>query len=311
MYSFLAKPLDWLTIQLASRALKKHALTPCAPAPPIQIEAVLDQRPVSAPADLHLDAEGTFRFTSAVLTGAAENNLVVGRLMRAPGARLSNPTLILLHGWNAELCYARMFPWLASLLNAAQVNVALMELPYHMHRRPASGPVRDFISSDLESMLQATQQAVADIRRLCRWLEGQGTKAIGLWGFSLGAWLAGLTLPLEPQLSCAVLTTPIVMIDRAVAELAFCAPIRAGLAERELSLNSLNLSAVRPAIPADRILLVESRHDLFAPAETVEELWKAWGKTEIWRLAHGHISILMSSALSKRTVRWISWRLGG
>ena len=235
--------------------------------------------------------------------------MVVGRLFRAPGSELSDRTLILLHGWNAEVCYTRMFPWIAGLLNAVRVNAVLLELPYHMHRRPRSGPVRDFISSDLHTMLQATQQSLADIRSLCRWWQGQGSKAIGLWGFSLGAWLAGLALHLERQLACAVLTTPIVLIDRAVAELAFCEPIRAGLAQQKLSIDSLNLTALRPAIAAHRILLVESRHDLFAPAETVEQLWTAWGETDIWRLAHGHISILMSAAISKQTVHWIGQRL--
>jgi alpha-beta hydrolase superfamily lysophospholipase len=199
-----------------------------------------------------------------------------------------------------------MFPWVAKLLNEAKIDVATIELPYHMHRRPRVGSVRDFISSDLATMLEATRQAIADIRCFCRWLEEQGSEALGLWGFSLGAWLTGLTVRAErPQFSGVILTTPIVNIGRAIADLAFCAPVRAGLAQQPVALDWLNLTAARPRLAPERILLMESRHDLFAPAETVEELWEAWGRTEIWRLAHGHISVLMAPAPIRGAVAWL------
>ena len=38
------------------------------------------------------------------------------------------------------------------------VNTVALELPYHLHRRPRTGPIRDFISSDLDGMIEATRQ---------------------------------------------------------------------------------------------------------------------------------------------------------
>jgi len=48
--------------------------------------------------------------------------------------------------------------------------------------------------------------------------------------------------------------------------------------------------------------------DLFAPVETVEEVWQTWGRPEIWRLKHGHISVLASVPVMHRVSRWVTRR---
>ena len=68
--------------------------------------------------------------------------------------------------------------------------------------------------------------AVADARSICAWLRGQGAPTAGLWGFSLGAWLAGIVARSDSQLGFAVLTTPIASIERALSELPFCESAR-------------------------------------------------------------------------------------
>lgn len=310
MQAWLAKPIDRWVIQLADRAM------PRSPAAVRKADdlvaharfAGFESGRIRAP-EVFLAGDGRFQFASSVATASPRNNLVFGRLFRAGDAWSTKPTAILLHGWNAELCYSHMFPHLASRLRRAGMNTAMIELPYHMHRRPRNGPVNDFISGDLQSMLEATMQSVADVRALCRWLEAQGSTSIGLWGFSLGAWLAGLIVREEPGLRCAVLTTPIAEIDRAIAELPFCETVRRGLNGRSFDFGELNLAARAPALDPRNMLLVESRHDQFAPAETVERLWEAWRRPDIWRVPHGHISVLMSLPIMRRTVGWIASRL--
>ena len=259
--------------------------------------------------DLTLAADGTFRFASPVQTLAPRNNLVIGRLYPVSPDWRKSPTAILLHGWNADLCYRYLFPYLASQLKGKGMNTAILGLPYHMHRRPQTGAVTDFISSDLRRMLEATRQALADIRALYRWMEAQSGPGVGLWGFSLGAWLTGLMLEMEPGLRWGVLTTPIARMDRAMKELPFCEPVRKALARETLDFGELNLGTRPPRIALNRILLMESAHDLFAPAETVEELWRQWGNPEIWRLPQGHISVLLSVKTLQRTAAWIRDRV--
>src|SRR5204862_2912289 len=103
----------------------------------------------------------------------------------------------------------------------------------------------------------------------------------------------------------AVLLTPIARMDQAIQELPFCESIRCSLQNASLPLERLNLASHTPLVPRENVLIVEARHDLFAPAETVEALWHAWSEPEIWRLAHGHISMLLSPLVLRRIVKWI------
>jgi hypothetical protein len=38
-------------------------------------------------------------------------------------------------------------------------------------------------------------------------------------------------------------------------------------------------------------------------------MWQAWGNPELWSLPHGHITVLGSSSMFKRAVKWISLRM--
>ena len=311
MNAWLARALDRWIIHLACRFDSRSAPPP-SPEPTASALIHSDSlfcEPIKPPSDWRWDGGGAFRFTSPVRTRLGQTDTVFGKFFPAADKWAKQPTAVLLHGWNAELCYRRLFPYLASRLRRAGVITATIELPYHMQRRPGHGPVTDFISSDLASMLEATHQAVADTRAVCRWFENEGSSSLGLWGFSLGAWLVGLTLRREPRLRAAVLTTPIARLDRAIADLAFCAPVRRGLQNQALELEWLNLDWQSPLMSPERILLVQSRHDLFAPAETVDQLWDAWQRPNMWRLPHGHISILFSPGSLKRTASWMGKQL--
>jgi hypothetical protein len=302
-----AKPLDWCVIQLARRHVR---IDPASDRRRAGLEELLKARDLFDQPDLPrigcpFHEETRLLYHSPVATRFPENNIVVGRWHAAGENWRACPTVILLHGWNAALCYRYIFPVMAAGLRRQGVNVAMIELPYHMHRRPAGAGAADFISSDVERTVEAARQAVADVRVLCDWFLSQGVPAAGVWGFSLGAWLAGLAIMAEPRLGFAVLTTPIARIDRVIAELPFCEPVRRSLENLNFDFGHLNLCSRRPLVAPEKILIMESQHDLFAPVETVEELWEAWGRPEIWRLQHGHISVLASPWIMRRAIRWI------
>lgn len=308
MIALLAKPLDWWVIRLASRStgVSEGSLEPSRALAQIVPELHIGRKVSPATPVLNFTADDAFEFTSPVETPAPCNNRVHGRLFKVGQDWRNRPVAILMHGWNAEVCYRHLFPRLARRLSRAGLNTVIFELPYHMQRRPRVGPMNDFISSDLFGMMEATRQAIADARSLCQWCRAQGVPAVGLWGFSLGAWLIGLLTRLEAELSFAVLTTPIARIDRAVATLAFCEPIRRSIVAQPVDLRILNLGTERPLLAPERILLMQSKHDQFAPAETLNELWRAWKEPAMWQLPHGHISLLASGRIFARTVEWIS-----
>jgi dienelactone hydrolase len=308
----LAKPLDWCSIQLARLSVHcgSGAIGQVA-----QVESLLEDPDffagsVTAPRDLRFVTKRAFRFTSPVVSPWKRNNTVHGRLFTTGKRWQDKPVVILIHGWNMQAGYHVLFPHLARRLVKQGVNVAMFALPYHTQRKPrGKKAIHNFLSGDLVHVVQAAHQSLADARALVAWLKEQGCPRIGLWGISLGAWLSGLLACEDTRIDCAVLMSPVSRMDRVIAELDFCAPIRRSLGGARVRLDALNLANRELKLAPADVLLVASQHDLFAPIRTAEELCEAWGGTELWRLRHGHISVLMSMPVMERTVGWVARKL--
>jgi hypothetical protein len=311
VHAALAKPLDWLAIQVGCWSVKRKGewIDPDDRAARLLSQPEFFAGVIGAPNDLRFEDSSHFRFTSPIASAYPGNNTALGQFFHCPGNWVEHPAVILVHGWNASVCYRNLFPRLANRLVQRGVNVVTLELPYHGRRQPwHDGVAVNFISQDLVQMLQATQQAVAEIRALIAWLRAQGCQRVGVWGFSLGAWLAGLVTCLDAANQFSVLLTPVARLERIIRELAFCAPIRKSLEKTKLDLAPLDLAAHRPTVSPDRILIVASQHDLFASLETVEEVWRAWNRPEFWLVPHGHISVLISPRTLDRIIAWIARR---
>jgi hypothetical protein len=122
----------------------------------------------------------------------------------------------------------------------------------------------------------------------------------------MGAWIGGLAICHDARLGFGILMTPVVLMDRLVGELEFVASIRHSIKDQPVDFTRLNLVSYKPRIPREHVLLVEARYDAFVPGETIEGLWEHWDKPEIWRMPHGHISLLGSIGLLNRAVKWVS-----
>ena len=264
------------------------------------------------PTAIEFDGPTNFRFASPRPSAHAVNNVVHGRLYRCDDRWRQKPVVLLLHGWNDVLDHYFFFPRHARRLNKMGLSAATLQLPWQFDRRPPElGAWGNFLCADVLHTVEATLQAMAEIRSFVNWLSEQGCPFAGLWGVSMGAWLAGLTLCHDSRIGCAVLTVPVARLDRLIEEAAFCETIRCALQDRRVDLRKLNLVSNRPAIARENILLVEAEYDLFAAKETTEELWRAWDKPEIWRYRSGHISVLGVPGLSNRVARWIAAKAGG
>lgn len=310
MWPSVSRTLDRLAIRSA-----RGAVLPSPDGNPHLEEAVeLINRPdffapSIAPASVRLTARNTFEFASPVPTEWLPNNTVRGRCELAGDRWPERPSVILLHGWNAELQYEWCLPYWSQLLARAGVNAFRFELPYHASRRPnGTAAIRNFLSGNLLHVARATHQAMSDVRALAGWLRAQGTPCLGIWGTSLGAWLAGLAVAHQREFDAAVLLTPVVRMERALRELAFCEPIRDQLQHAHQHFEPFNLVTHRPPAPDRKVLMVASSFDLFAPGETIDELELAW-KPEVWRLPHGHISVLLSTRVMQRIVGWLRVQL--
>ena len=139
------------------------------------------------PADFKLD-EGILRFTSPVETPYPENNLVHAQWFPAKGK--ADRAVVLLPHWNAPkdghngLCRG---------LSRLGISALRISLPYHDYRMPAELERADYaVSSNIGRTIDATRQAVIDVRCCFDWLESQGYSRLGIVGTSLGSCYACL-----------------------------------------------------------------------------------------------------------------------
>lgn len=312
MIGLLAQALDRWILRLATARMPREA----GGDPRLAEAAALLRHPdflcdfAATPADVAF-TEGThFQFPSLLPSPWAENNVVHGRLFRTGRDWQRRPAVVLLHGWNGERACQAQFPWLAWRLKRRGVNAAMIELPYHARRKPRqAGAPRNFISHDLAHTVAAARQSLADTRALLAWLAAQGAPALGLWGFSLGAWLAGLLACHEPRVRASVLLTPVPRMDLAIEHLPFCAPLRRGLPGGAAQLDAVSLLRRAPLVPRQNLLLIAAQHDVFVPLSAIEALWRAWAQPVIWRVPHGHISVLLSLPILARGADWLAGRL--
>src|SRR5436190_15327478 len=162
----------------------------------------------SQPAQLDFipDASGgRFRFPTPRPCEFAENNVVHGRLYRCAERWQRWPAIILLPGWNDSASYKLRFPLIARRYNRAGVNVVTLVPPYHFQRCPRER--REFDRGDCLQFAKGTAQGIAEIRALTGCLLGQGCPAVTLWGYSAGAWYAGMAVCHDARLASVVLAS--------------------------------------------------------------------------------------------------------
>ncbi len=133
------------------------------------------------PSDFSL-REGVVRFTSPVHTPYPENNIVHAQWF--PAAKGKRAVVVIPH-WNAPRDGHN-----ALCRGLARLGISALRLspPYHDYRMPAELQRADYaVSANIARTIDATRQAVIDIRCCLDWLEGQGYTRLGIVGTSLGS----------------------------------------------------------------------------------------------------------------------------
>ena len=143
-----------------------------------------------SPSSYDFDGEWV-RFRSPAETPYPENNTVHLRYFPAPSKRNAvKKAVIILPHWNSSenqhVALCRGF----QKLGLSSVRVSL---PYHDRRMPAELERADYaVSSNIGRTLDATRQAILDIRASIDWLQTRGYERFAIVGTSLGSCYAFL-----------------------------------------------------------------------------------------------------------------------
>ena len=137
--------------------------------------------------------DGFVRYTSAVASPFPKNDTVWGRYFpgrHKPDRPAPKKAVIVLPHWNAsEDQHAALCKGISML----GISAVRLSLPYHDRRMPPELERADYaVSSNIGRTLDATRQAVIDVRTMVDWLESRGYEKIAVCGTSLGSCYAFL-----------------------------------------------------------------------------------------------------------------------
>jgi hypothetical protein len=138
------------------------------------------------PSDFEL-RDAILRFTSPVRTPYPENNIVHGQWFPA---KASKKAVVILPHWNAP---GHGHNAICKGLQKLGISALRISLPYHDFRMPPELQRADYaVSSNVGRTVDASRQAVIDVRCCFDWLEQQGYGRLGIVGTSLGSCYACL-----------------------------------------------------------------------------------------------------------------------
>jgi hypothetical protein len=150
------------------------------------------------PGDFRLDGD-LLKFTSPVETPHAANDVAHARWFPAKG---SKKAVVVLPHWNATV---NQHEGLCSGISRLGISALRISLPYHDYRMPAELERADYaVSSNVGRTMDATRQAVIDVRCCLDWLQSMGYERLGIVGTSLGSCYAFLASAHDERLTVNV-----------------------------------------------------------------------------------------------------------
>jgi pimeloyl-ACP methyl ester carboxylesterase len=139
------------------------------------------------------------RFTSAVNTPYCDNNTVRARYFPAGSRFKRGPkAVVVLPHWNAS---PQQHVALCEAIAKLGISALRISLPYHDGRMPPELTRADYaVSANIGRTIDATRQAVIDVRSCYDWLQQRGYTDLGIVGTSLGSCYAFLASAHDPRI---------------------------------------------------------------------------------------------------------------
>lgn len=257
-------------------------------------------------------------FPSALQTKYSENNLVHAWYKKPQHER---GIVILLHGWKID----SQIVYKLTIKNFLDANygVVFLELPYHMHRTPAQSYSGEyFITANLQRTIDAYRQAVLDVRCCIDYFTTKTkkrTRNIALWGTSLGAMIATLTLPFDQRVKAVVSVVGGGNIAGICWNGVSTQQVKRDCVQHNISFETIEnyWKIIDPLTYATKklkncVLMINAEKDEYISPVYTKQLWERLGKPKIVWLPMGHLGFIMHFKKGmKETLKFIEERFKG
>lgn len=231
------------------------------------------------------------------------NRLAHVQYWRHPGG--PRPTLIFLHGYFASPYRINSWGFSLPWFYKKGYDIALYTLPFHGARHSRRQIVNGlgFFGHGMAHMNESMRHAVQDVRVLINFLEAEGAPAVGVSGLSLGGYLAALLAAVEPRLAFAIPNSPAVsLIDMMMGWQPSGALLKMVCGRYGIPVEELRHGTAfhcpltyRPAIDADRLMVIGGAGDRFTPPRLVRLLHEHWAGSHLHWFPGNHIMHLQQA----------------
>ena len=150
------------------------------------------------------------------------------------------------------------------------------------------------------------------------YLKSTGRERWGLFGYSLGGYVAGLLACVRRDASFLVMAGCGDSILSPILDTPLGRNVREDLSQSDLLdreklkvfWGTISPASWRPRLSRDRILLVAGRYDRIMLPDSVSRLWDAWDRPDLRWLPRGHYTLLATPGALFRTAlpfieRWL------
>jgi pimeloyl-ACP methyl ester carboxylesterase len=235
------------------------------------------------------------------------NATVHAWMLRHRGA--PRPWLVCVHGFGMGQPFTDFRAFRALQLHRLGLNLLLPVLPLHGPRAIGKTRGEGFMSVDLVDSVHGLAQSAWDVRRAIRWLrEEQEAPSVGLYGLSLGGYVAALVSSLEPDLACVIAGIPATDLPELYRR--HSPPRVRRLAEQHGALGPtasavhrvVSPLAIAPLVPHDRRFIFAGVGDRMSTFGEAKRLWVHWDRPRLAHYDGGHVGFFWSSDVGKFVV---------
>jgi dienelactone hydrolase len=212
-----------------------------------------------------------------------------------------------LHGFGMGWPLADIRGFRVRQLYRAGLNILMPVLPLHRPRAVSSVRGQGFLSIDLIDSVHGLTQSVWDVRRAIGWLrQEQDAEVVGIFGLSLGAYVASLVASLDGDLASVIVGIPAVDLPdlyrrhappgvRRLAEEAGALGETASAVHRVVSPLSM-----APRVPVERRFIFAGLGDRMSTFGHAHRLWLHWERPRLETYEGGHVGFFFSGAVGRR-----------